>query len=68
MFSQVQQSVVVVHEDKMPVGSVLMAALNATNAALSPALHVTAAAVLWSPVDIARRASTTISTDVVVAI
>ena len=68
MFSQVQQSVVVVHEDKMPVGSVLMAALNATNAALSPALHVTAAVVLWSPVDIARRASTTISTDVVVAI
>ena len=62
MLIQVQQSVAVVHEDKMPVGSVLIAALNANNAALSPALHVTAA-VLWSPVT-ARRASTT-SIDVV---
>ena len=46
----------VVHVDKMPVGSVLIPALNANNAALSPALHV-AAVVLWSPVT-ARRAST----------
>lgn len=54
---QVQQSVEVVHVDRMPVGSVLIAALNATNAALSPALHVTAAA-LGIPVT-ARRANTT---------